>query len=105
MTNRPVWPKGTRDIVGELPEGGRLPVSDAGPYESVRPAREAMVERNGVKIWYAVWGDSGPWLAFPHTYQIAHSQLLKATVPYLCRHFRVVTMDGRGNGRSDRPAA
>ena len=24
-------------------------------------------------------------------------------MPYLSRHFRVVTMDGRGNGRSDRP--
>jgi pimeloyl-ACP methyl ester carboxylesterase/predicted glycosyltransferase len=98
-----VWPKRARDIVGELPEGGRLPPSDAHPYESVRPAHEGMIDRNGVKIWYAVWGDSGPWLAFPPNYQIAHSQMLKATVPYLCRHFRVVTLDGRGNGRSDRP--
>jgi pimeloyl-ACP methyl ester carboxylesterase/predicted glycosyltransferase len=103
MTSRPAWPKQVRDIAGELPEGGHLPASDAYPYETVRPVRHGIVEREGVKIWYAVWGDSGPWLAFPPTYQIAHSQLLKATVPYLCRHFRVVTMDGRGNGRSDRP--
>jgi pimeloyl-ACP methyl ester carboxylesterase len=26
-------------------------------------------------------------------------------IPYLARHCRVVTFDGRGNGRSDRPAA
>ena len=29
--------------------------------------------------------------------------MLKATVPYLSQHFRVITTDGRGNGRSDRP--
>ena len=40
---------------------------------------------------------------FAQPFQIVHSQLLKATVPYLSQHFRVLTMDGRGNGRSDRP--
>jgi pimeloyl-ACP methyl ester carboxylesterase/predicted glycosyltransferase len=50
-----------------------------------------------------VWGDSGPWIAFAPIFQIVHSQILKAAVPYLSRHFRLVTMDGRGNGRSDRP--
>ena len=65
--------------------------------------REGYVERNGVKSWYAVWGESGPWIAFAPIFQITHSQILKATVPYLSRHFRVLTMDGRGNGRSDRP--
>ncbi len=34
-----------------------------------------------------------------------HSQMLKGAVPYLSRHFRVITTDGRGNGRSDRPTA
>jgi pimeloyl-ACP methyl ester carboxylesterase len=32
-----------------------------------------------------------------------HSRFWKAQIPYLARHFRVVTFDGRGNGRSDRP--
>ena len=36
---------------------------------------------------------------------IVHSRQWKAQVPYLSRHYRVVTFDGRGNGRSDRPVA
>ena len=37
------------------------------------------------------------------TWSIIHSRFWKAQVPYLARHFRVVTFDGRGSGRSDRP--
>src|SRR6185369_13522878 len=33
-----------------------------------------------------------------------HSRFWKAQIPYLARLFRVVTFDGRGNGRSDRPS-
>ncbi|MDQ3025720.1 MAG: alpha/beta hydrolase, partial [Pseudomonadota bacterium] len=88
-------------IVGDLPEPDRLPEGDA--FETIRPARDGYVERDGVKCHYAVWGAQGPWLAFAPIYQVAHSQMLKAAVPWLSQHFRVVTMDARGNGRSDRP--
>jgi pimeloyl-ACP methyl ester carboxylesterase/predicted glycosyltransferase len=97
-------PEPLRKLVGELPSGGELPPGAAYPFETVQPAREGFVERDGVKCWFAVWGSEGPWLAFAPIFQIAHTQLLKAAVPYLSRHFRVVTLDGRGNGRSDRPA-
>ncbi len=99
----PHQPDSFRKIVGDLPEGGRLPESDTLPFGTLRPARDGYVERDGVRSWYAVWGGQGPWLAFAPIFQITHSQILKAVVPYLACHFRVITMDGRGNGRSDRP--
>jgi pimeloyl-ACP methyl ester carboxylesterase/predicted glycosyltransferase len=95
-------PESFHRVVGDLPEVGRKPVEES-PYETVRPVRSGTVERDGVKVWYAVWGESGPWIAFAPIFQISHSQMLKTTVPYLSNHFRIVTMDCRGNGRSDRP--
>jgi pimeloyl-ACP methyl ester carboxylesterase/predicted glycosyltransferase len=89
-------------VVGELPEAGRLPAGPH-PFETVEAAREGFVERDGVKCWYGVWGEEGPWIAFAPIFQITHSRMLKTVVPYLSRHFRVVAMDGRVNGRSDRP--
>jgi pimeloyl-ACP methyl ester carboxylesterase/predicted glycosyltransferase len=38
------------------------------------------------------------------TWSIVHSRHWKMQIPYLARHCRVVTFDGRGNGKSDRPA-
>lgn len=99
----PKLPDSFRKIVGEMPPAGRLPDGNASPFETIRPAREGHVERDGVRCWYAVWGDTGPWLAFASPLQMVHSQVLKATVPYLSEHFRVITTDNRGNGRSDRP--
>lgn len=87
---------------GALPPAGTLP--QPYPYETVQPQREGFVERAGVRSWYAQYGDSGPWLAFAPVYQIANSHLLRGVVPWLAQHFRVVVMDLRGNGRSDRPA-
>src|SRR5690606_33501701 len=89
----PRLPERLRAIAGELPEPGRLPEDAFGPFETIRPSREGHVERDGVRCWYAVWGDSGPWIAFAPPFQMVHSQLLKATVPYLAGHFRVVTTD------------
>ena len=38
------------------------------------------------------------------TWSIIRSQFWKAQVPYLARHYRVVTFDGRGSGDSGRPS-
>ena len=87
--------------VGELPVAGRLP--SPYPYETVEPCQQGFVERSGVRTWYGQYGDAGPWLTFAPIYQIANSHLLRGVVPWLSQHFRVVVMDLRGNGRSDRP--
>jgi pimeloyl-ACP methyl ester carboxylesterase/predicted glycosyltransferase len=67
------------------------------------PDAEGYVERDGVRVFYEVYGDAPTtFLLFP-TSPISHSRLWKAQIPYLSRHFRVLTFDPRGNGRSDRP--
>ena len=106
MTAPEAWTRPSRfdRIVGPLPESGELPADAHAPFATVTPAHEGFVNRDGVKIWYAVYGTIGPWIAFAPPFQIVHAALLKATVPYLAEYFRVVVMDGRGNGRSDRPA-
>ena len=96
-------PERWRRIVGALPRPGALPDAQREPYHTVRAVRAGFVDRDGVRIWYAVWGGQGPWLAFAPPFQVVHSEMLKATVPYLSHHCRVVTCDARGNGRSDRP--
>ena len=68
------------------------------------PDREGYVERDGVKTFYEVFGDGEPTILLLPPWSILHSRLWKMQVPYLARHYRVVTFDGRGNGRSDRPA-
>ena len=67
------------------------------------PDAEGFIERGGVKVGYEVFGEGEPAIVFPPVDGIVQSRCWKAQVPYLARTSKVVTIDPRGNGRSDRP--
>ena len=67
------------------------------------PDETGFVERAGVRVYYEVYGSGEPTVLLLPTWSIIHSRHWKMQIPYLARHCRVVTFDGRGNGRSDRP--
>lgn len=71
---------------------------------AARPHTDGFVERDGVKIAYEVFGEGETTILLMPTWAIFPSRHWKMQIPYLAQRFRVVTFDGRGNGRSDRPA-
>src|SRR6266545_5329907 len=79
---------------------------DVRPREQSRaryPDETGYVERDGVRTYYEVYGSGEPTLLLFPPWQIVHSRTWKMQIPYFARHFRAVTFDARGNGRSDRP--
>ncbi len=67
------------------------------------PDESGYVEREGVRLYYEVYGSGEPTVFLLPTWSLIHSRHWKMQIPYLARHCRVLTFDGRGNGRSDRP--
>jgi pimeloyl-ACP methyl ester carboxylesterase len=67
------------------------------------PDAEGYVERDGVKTFWERYGDGDPTVFFLPTWSIVHSRCWKAQLAYFGRHGSAITMDPRGNGRSDRP--
>jgi pimeloyl-ACP methyl ester carboxylesterase len=64
-----------------------------------QPDAEGFVQCDGVKIGYEVFGDGTPALLLLPTWTIIHSRFWKLQVPYLARHFRVITFDRPGTWR------
>jgi hypothetical protein len=58
-----------------------------------QPSRDGYVERDGVKVFYEVFGDGEPTVLLLPTWSIVHSRLWKMQIPYLARHCRVLTFD------------
>ena len=49
-----------------------------------------------------MYGDGDETVFLMPTWSLIHSRHWKMQIPYVARHFRVLAMDGLGNGRSDR---
>jgi pimeloyl-ACP methyl ester carboxylesterase len=71
-----------------------------------QPDRSGFVTRDGVRVAWEVHGDqNSPSVLLLPTWSIADAGHWKFQVPVLARRYRVVVIEGRGNGRSDRPVA
>ena len=83
-------------------------IGQAGRSPTGTPARlpdaSGFVERDGARVYWESFGRAEPTLLLLPPWSIVHSRCWKLQVPYLSRHFKVVTFDGRGNGLSDRPS-
>ena len=88
-------PKNDRSTLATFGEG-TLPV------RACEPTQTGVVVREGVRIAYSVYGNGEPSVLLLPAWSIVHSRMWKGQIPYLARHVRVVTFDGRGNGLSDK---
>jgi len=71
---------------------------------AIEPVRDGYTTRGEVRLHWEVYGDGDVTIFLMPTWSITHSRHWKFQIAYLARHCRVLVMDGRGNGLSDRPA-
>ncbi len=62
-----------------------------------------MANRDGVDLHFDVYGEGATTVLLLPTWTVVPSRFWKLQVPFLARHYRVITFDGRGSGRSSRP--
>jgi len=70
---------------------------------AIYPDHASTLDRDGVEIYYELYEREGQTIFLIPPSPITHSRIYKAQIPYLARHYRVLTFDGRGSGRSGRP--
>jgi pimeloyl-ACP methyl ester carboxylesterase len=68
------------------------------------PERQGYTVREGVRLHWELYGEGDTTVFLLPTWSIIHSRHWKFQIGYLARHCRVLVMDGRGNGLSDRPS-
>lgn len=83
-----------RPPAASTPDGGRARL----------PIRTGVATaRDGVKLAWDEFGAGDPTIMLLPSAPIIHSRQWKGQIHFLSRSWRVVTYDGRGNGRSDHP--
>ena len=83
--------------------GGEGDGESDGKMRAVEPTSSGSLERAGATIRYDVYGQSGPTILLLPSWEIVHQRAWKMQLPYLARHYRVVSYDAAGAGRSTRP--
>ena len=68
-----------------------------------QPDQTGYVVRDGVRVYYEVYGTGPQTMLFVPPWSIVHSRVYKAQIPCFSQRFRCITFDNRGNGKSDRP--
>ncbi len=91
------------DVTAPASRGGLAGAAGREQTRARYPDAEGYVDRDGVRIFWERYGEGDRTVLLLPTWSIVHSRSWKLQIPYLARHCRVVTFDGRGNGRSDRP--
>jgi len=107
VADAPRWPRlVVDDLVGTSSANGHsgAPHRPREPSRARYPDEQGYIARDGVRVFWERYGNGSPTILLMPTWSVFHSRHWKLQIPYLARHFRVVTFDGRGNGRSDRPA-
>jgi pimeloyl-ACP methyl ester carboxylesterase len=66
------------------------------------PSESGEAPVNGIKIYYAVWGDGSPLLLLHGG--LGNTEYFGGQVPELAKQYKVIAMDSRGHGRSSRDA-
>jgi pimeloyl-ACP methyl ester carboxylesterase/predicted glycosyltransferase len=67
------------------------------------PEDSGYVDRDGVRVHYEVFGSGETSIVFAPADTIVDGRMWKGQVAWLARRHRVVVIDPRGNGASDRP--
>ena len=54
------------------------------------PEQHGYVDRDGVRVFYEVYGEGEPTILFLPTWTFVHSRIWKMQIPYFARHHRDV---------------